>query len=78
METKKKTVKEILSMDTSNMTLEEMISMLDSNGKNFADDVLQLRLKHEEDTGVAMENDEIAEQENEYFGKTFKEIVDRL
>ena len=78
MSDKCKTVEEILKMDTSKMSLDEMVSMLSSSGKTFADDVLKLRLRHEEDTGVPMEEDEMSEAENEVLGEQFKSITDRL
>ncbi len=78
MSDKCKTVEEILKMDTSKMSLDEMVSMLSSSGKKFADDVLKLRLRHEEDTGVPMEEDDMSEAENEVLGEQFKSITDRL
>ena len=65
-------------MDTPNMSMDEKVSMLSSSEKKFADDVLKLRLRHDEDTGVQMEEDEMSEAENEVLGEQFKPITDRL
>lgn len=75
---KGKSVDEILAMETYKMSLEEMISMLGSTGDEFISDILKLRLRHEDDTGIPMEEDSIAEQENEMIGERFGSIANRL
>jgi hypothetical protein len=75
-----KSLKEILEMDTSGMSLSEMINMLPDEGTpaEFAHNILQLRLKHEDDTGIPMEEDEIGEQESERIDEVFGDITNRL
>ena len=78
--TEKKTLEEILSMDTSQMSLSELVEMLPhtDDPKEFADAIFKIRLKHEDDTGIPMEEDEMGEQESEQIGKEFGFITERL
>ena len=57
-------MKEILAMDTSKMSLDEMVYRLDGPGNrpDYQHDVLQLRLRHEDDTDIPMEEDSIGRQ----------------
>ena len=58
------TLQEILAMDTSKMSLDEMVYRLDGPGNrpDYQHDVLQLRLRHEDDTDIPMEEDSIGRQ----------------
>ena len=74
------TLKEILAMDTSKMSLDEMVYMLDGPGDrpDYQHDILQLRLRHEDDTDIPMEEDSIGQQCRE-LGKTmFPGVVKQL
>ena len=59
------------------MSLTDMINKL-TPSERYDDDVLQLRLRHEDDTGIAMEEDELGEQLCEMGEEMFPEVVERL
>ena len=73
-----KTVDEILSMDTARLSLEDMIAMLKCKGEHFADDIMKLRIRHEEDTGIPMEEDSISVQEDKRMINKFHGIYGKL
>lgn len=73
-----KSVDEILAMDTAGMSLDDMISMLDCEGDTFADDIMKLRIRHEEDTGIPMEEDSISVQEDKRMINKFHGIYGKL
>ncbi|MBQ3290189.1 MAG: hypothetical protein IJH50_12335 [Kiritimatiellae bacterium] len=56
------TLEEILKQDTSDKSLTELIEMLDSDEVDNEHAILQLRLRHEEDTGIPMEEDDFGIQ----------------
>ena len=74
------TLKEILEMDTSKMSLDEMVYMLDGPGDrpDYQHDILQLRLRHEDDTDIPMEEDSIGMQCRELGGTMFPGIEKEL
>ena len=74
------TLQEILAMDTSKMSLDEMVYRLDGPGNrpDYQHDVLQLRLRHEDDTDIPMEEDSIGRQCRQLARTMLPDIVDRL
>ena len=58
------TLQEILAMDTSKMSLDEMVNMLDGPGgrPDYQNNIRELRLRHEDDTDIPMEEDSIGRQ----------------
>lgn len=71
------TLQEILDQDTSNMSLTDMINQL-TPSDHYDEDVLQLRLRHEDDTGIPMEEDEIGEEMGDLAHQMFPGIEERL
>lgn len=67
-------------MDTSQMTLSELVEMLPhtDNPKEFADAIFQIRLKYEDDTGIPMEEDDMGEQECEMIERQFNWLTEKL
>ena len=74
------TLKEILSMNTSQFSLGELVEMLPhtDNPKEFADWIFQIRLKHEDDTGIPTEEDDMGEQECEMLERQFSWLIEKL
>ena len=74
------TLQEILAMGTSKMSLDEMVYRLDGPGNrpDYQHDVLQLRLRHEDDTDIPMEEDSIGRQCRQLARTMLPDIVDRL
>lgn len=76
--TKLKTIEEILAMDTTEMSLDEMVSMLDSPSDRFHKDVLKLRLKKENESGIPMEEDSFSQEDADIGRKMFPNIYAKL
>ncbi|MBQ2632944.1 MAG: hypothetical protein IJG13_24990 [Kiritimatiellae bacterium] len=74
------TLQEILAMDTSKMSLDEMVYMLDGPGDrpDYQHDILELRLRHEDDTDIPMEEDSIGRQCRELGRTMLPGMVERL
>ena len=74
------TLQEILAMDTSKMSLDEMVNMLDGPGDrpDYQHDILELRLRHEDDTDIPMEEDSIGRQCRRLSRTMLPDIVERL
>ncbi len=71
------TLHEILAMDTTKMSLAEMINLLDDDDK-FNHNVMELRLRHEDDTGIPYEEDNIGQQCRHLARTMFPGIAKRL
>lgn len=71
------TLEEILAQDTSKMSISEMLNMLGSLAD--LDAVQAIRERHEDDTGIPMEEDEIGIGGMSELGRRmFPGIVERL
>ena len=76
------TADEILKTDTSKKSLNELVNMLDSeifdNPELFGDEVLKLRRRKEDETGVPMEEDAFGVQEAELMRNAPQSVLDAL
>ena len=76
------TADEILKTDTSKKSLNELVNMLDSeifdDPELFGDEVLKLRRRKEDETGVPMEEDAFGVQEAELMRNAPQSVLDAL
>lgn len=71
-------IEDLLKTDTSELSLSDMIAKVGGNVLDRPDDVYRLRKRHENDSGIQMEEDDFGIREKDGIHGAFPEIVKSL
>ena len=71
-------IEDLMKTDTSKLSLSDMIAKVDGDVLNRPADVYRLRKRHEEDSGIPMEEDDFGIREKDGIHGAFPEVVKSL